>query len=294
MPQYTGRFAPSPTGPLHFGSLLAALASYLDARASDGRWLVRMEDIDPPREMPGAASLILRQLEAHGLVWDGPVLYQSQRAARYESVITRLLEQGDAYYCRCSRSDLKAMGGTYDGRCRGRGLPRRGNALRVQVPPGTDIDFEDIFQGAQHSALDRDVGDFVVLRRDGYYAYQLAVAVDDADQGVSHVIRGSDLLDSTFRQRFLLERLGWVPPVYGHIPVAVNRQGQKLSKQNLARSLNSHKPEENLYRALEALGIPASVECGGMDAQGLLAWAVGRWRRDCVPGGLAIPAPEDT
>ncbi len=286
---YTGRFAPSPTGPLHFGSLIAALASYLDARAAGGRWLVRMEDLDPPREMPGAADHILRQLEQHGLHWDGDVLWQSGRGEAYEAIIDDWLAREQAFFCRCSRRHVRAMGGAYDGRCRRLGLASRGNAVRVVVPAETVVTFEDLFQGPQRQQLDTAFGDFVIRRRDGYYAYQLAVAADDAHQGISHVIRGSDLLDSTPRQIFILGLLGAPVPVYGHIPVAVNPGGQKLGKQNLARSLDHHSPADNLRHALTWLGLPPAP--GITDPGRMLAEAVAAWDRRRITPGLSRPAP---
>lgn len=286
---YTGRFAPSPTGPLHFGSLIAALASYLDARAAGGRWLVRMEDLDPPREMAGAADHILRQLEQHGLRWDGEVLWQSRRSEAYEAIIADWLAREQAFFCRCSRRHVRAMGGGYDGRCRRLGLGSRGNAVRVVVPADTVVTFDDLFQGPQGQQLGTAFGDFVIRRRDGYHAYQLAVAADDAYQGISHVIRGSDLLDSTPRQIFILDSLGASTPVYGHIPVAVNPGGQKLSKQNLARSLDHHSPADNLQRALVWLGLPPAP--GTASPEQILAEAVAVWDRSLITPELSRPAP---
>ena len=286
----TGRFAPSPTGPLHFGSLVAALASHLDARAQGGRWLVRMEDIDPPREVPGAAALILRQLERHGLAWDGEVLYQSSRFAAYDAIVADLLARGAAYPCACSRQRLQGLGGVYDGHCWGRtDLDPARCAVRLGVPPGSVIRFDDLFQGPQAQDLNREQGDFIIRRRDGLPAYQLAVTADDAFQGVTQVIRGSDLLDSTGRQILLFGLLGSPAPVYGHIPVAINRGGQKLSKQNLAPSLDRHPPAANLRRALAWLGI--DTPAGEGDPEALLALAVGRWRRENIPAALARAAP---
>ncbi|KJS05153.1 MAG: hypothetical protein VR73_12965 [Gammaproteobacteria bacterium BRH_c0] len=286
-----GRFAPSPTGPLHFGSLLAALASYLDARARGGQWLVRMEDIDPPREMPGAAATILRQLEQHGLEWDGDVLFQSTRFAAYEAVIDQLLASGQAYCCSCSRQRIQSLGGVYDGHCRHRNMTRQGNGVRLMVPPATTIEFDDLFQGSQQQDLNRDQGDFVIHRRDGLPAYQLAVSVDDAFQGISHVIRGSDLLDSTGRQIFLLNTLGRKVPVYGHIPVALNAGGQKLSKQNLAPSLDTRDPADNLRTALLWLGVAREGDLAGLSVAQMLHWAVSQWDATQVPRHPGTAAP---
>lgn len=286
-----GRFAPSPTGPLHFGSLLAALASYLDARARGGQWLVRMEDIDPPREMPGAASIILRQLEQHGLAWDGEVLYQSTRHGAYAGVIEQLLASGRAYCCECSRQRIQSLGGVYDGHCRYRNIARTGNAVRLLVPGGTELGFADLLQGPQLQNLNREQGDFVIHRRDGLPAYQLAVSVDDGFQSITHVIRGSDLLDSTGRQIFLLRTLGKAVPVYGHIPVALNADGQKLSKQNLAPSLDLHVPADNIRNALVWLGVARREDLAGLSVEEMLQWGVSHWSLAQVPRHLGAPAP---
>ncbi|MFA5631873.1 MAG: tRNA glutamyl-Q(34) synthetase GluQRS [Porticoccaceae bacterium] len=288
---YIGRFAPSPSGHLHFGSLIAALASYLDARAEGGRWLVRMEDIDPPREVAGAASHILRQLECHGLHWDGDVLYQSSRLDDYRDLVARLFAKGLAYRCDCSRQVVQAMGGIYDGRCRARNVPATvPAAVRVRVPEGRVIAFNDLFQGRQEQRLDSEVGDFVVLRKDGLFAYQLAVVADDLAQGITHVIRGMDLLDSTARQVWLMAELGCGAPVYGHLPLALNRHQQKLSKQNLAQDIDLLPPAANLRLALEWLGI--AVPPGLEDIAALLAHGVSRWRRDLLAGRQALAAPQ--
>jgi glutamyl-Q tRNA(Asp) synthetase len=237
---YAGRFAPSPTGPLHFGSVVAALASWLDARAARGSWHVRMEDLDAPRMQPGAAAQILRTLEALGLEWDGEVLYQSRRAALYQAALAHL---GDlAYACGCTRREiadsslgLAADGAQiYPGTCRAgllRGKPAR--AIRVRTA-GAIVEFADRLQGPQRQNVEREVGDFVLLRADGQFAYQLAVVVDDAEQRITDVVRGADLLESTARQIFLQRLLGYPQPRYLHIPAAVNAAGEKLSKQTAA------------------------------------------------------------
>ena len=289
---YVGRFAPSPTGFLHFGSLLAALVSYLDARCRDGRWLVRMEDIDPAREMPGAADHILRQLERHGMHWDGEVLFQSSRLPAYREVLAELLDGGRAFYCRCSRREVKAAGGIYDGHCLRRPFVPAGApaAVRIHVPVDTIIAFDDLFQGRQRQCLDREVGDFIIRRKDGLFAYQLACALDDAFQGITDVVRGADLLGSTARQIWLITELGYGAPVYGHLPVALNAGGQKLSKQNLATDIDVLAPEENLRLALAWLGFPAAPEAAS--AAELLTWAAACWRREMLAGKGAAPAPE--
>ena len=256
---YVGRFAPSPTGPLHFGSLVAALASWLEARAARGRWLLRMEDLDAPRNQPGAADHILRTLERLGLTWDGPVVYQSRRAALYRETLERLEQR--TYWCGCTRREiadsslgLAADGAQiYPGTCRGGiapGKARRAIRLRTTNAP---IRFTDRVQGPQEQILERDVGDVVVYRADQHYAYQLAVVVDDAEQGVTDVVRGADLLDSTARQIYLQQLLGYPPPRYLHVPAAVNAAGEKLSKQTGAPPIGK---AEDLRKALAFLGQP--------------------------------------
>lgn len=251
MPAYQGRFAPSPTGPLHFGSLIAAVASYLDARCAGGGWLVRIEDVDEPRTMPGSEQQIVTCLRAHGFEFNTEIVRQSERKPLYQAALEKLIAEGIAYPCGCSR---KEAGDRYSGTCRN-GLPagKSTRAWRVRVP-ATPITFTDRLQGPQQESLEDTSGDFVVLRADGYFAYQLAVVVDDAEQGVNHVVRGADLLDSTCRQVFLQRTLGYPTPEYLHVPVALDAAGDKLSKQRLAPAIDSAAATENLMRALEFLG----------------------------------------
>lgn len=288
---YIGRFAPSPSGPLHFGSLVTALASYLDAKAKNGQWLVRMEDLDPPREQPGAASAILQCLDDHGLHWDGEVIYQSQRSDAYQACLDALLQAELAYPCSCSRQDLTAMGGIYDGRCRTRQVDsKRICSLRLKLYDlpnriSTDlIQFEDLIQGMQTQNLRHQAGDQILKRRDGYYAYQLAVVVDDIAQGITHIIRGSDLLEVTGRQLFLFELLGAPQPAFGHVPLAVQANGQKLSKQNHAKAIDSKLASRNLWQGLLFLGQKPPADLADAAADELLAWAVGHWQRSSVCG----------
>lgn len=293
---YIGRFAPSPTGPLHFGSLVAALASFLDARANQGRWLVRMEDLDPPREIPGAASLILEQLRQHGLNWDGEVLFQSRRHYRYKEVVDHFFRQGLAYYCNCSRQSVREMGGVYNGHCFRRSDLGPGDSAAVRIHltdsahNSTHISYEDRLQGWQSQNLTSEVGDFIIRRRDRFFAYQLAVVVDDWDQGITHVVRGIDLMESTPRQIWLQRQLGAPEPVYSHLPVAINRIDQKLSKQHHAPSLAKLSPAENLRLALSWLGIPVPPE--GQSAEGMVMFAVDYWRPERLRGLASRPAPE--
>ncbi|KFB21868.1 glutamyl-Q tRNA(Asp) ligase [Pseudomonas aeruginosa PGPR2] len=226
---YVGRFAPTPSGYLHFGSLVAAVASYLDARAVGGRWLVRMEDLDPPREVPGAQQAILETLERYGFEWDGAVERQSERFPDYAAVVEQLLRSGLAYACTCSRKQLEGFAGIYPGFCRDAGHAREDAAIRLRVPE-LEYRFVDRVQGEVHQHLGREVGDFVIQRRDGFYAYQLAVVLDDAWQGITDIVRGADLLDSTPRQLYLQELLGLSQPRYLHVPLIVQPDGHKLGK----------------------------------------------------------------
>ncbi|MFW5452860.1 tRNA glutamyl-Q(34) synthetase GluQRS [Thioalkalivibrio sulfidiphilus] len=259
---YIGRFAPSPTGPLHFGSLVAALASWLDARRHGGRWLLRIEDLDPPREVPGAADAILRTLEAFGLSWDGPVLYQSSRLETYWAALDELRAAGHAYDCGCTRREIAEAGQpgldgpVYPGTCRA-GLPpgKAPRAVRLRTEAG-EITFTDRMQGPIRQDVAREVGDFVIRRADGYFAYQLAVVVDDAFQGITHVVRGADLLDSTPRQILLQRLLGLPTPAYLHHRLVLTPEGEKLSKQTHAPAVDDTNPVPTLIRALEFLGEP--------------------------------------
>ncbi|STV82343.1 glutamyl-Q-tRNA synthetase [Klebsiella michiganensis] len=227
---YIGRFAPSPSGELHFGSLIAALGSYLQARAQNGIWRVRIEDIDPPREVPGAAETILRQLEHFGLHWDGEVLWQSKRHEAYRERLAWLREQGLCYYCTCTRARIHAIGGLYDGHCRDLRLGAENAALRLRQTRPV-LEFYDQLRGTivADEPLARE--DFIIHRRDGLFAYNLAVVVDDHFQGVSEIVRGADLIEPTVRQISLYQHFGWQAPDYIHLPLALNAQGNKLSKQ---------------------------------------------------------------
>lgn len=288
---YAGRFAPSPTGALHIGSLTCALASFLDARAAGGRWLVRVEDLDPPREQPGAAADILRTLELHGLEWDGDVVYQSQRHALYESALQQLARDGHAFRCTLSRTQLEALGGRHPGRAAAAPPPDTSNnsgddcAWRLDVPD-RDITFTDRVRGPQAFNLAQGEGPFVIRRRDGLYAYQLAVTVDDHVQGITDVVRGSDLLDSTLRQLLLQQALGYASPRYAHIPVLSDDQGGKLSKQHRAAPVTAERRLENLQLALRALGQPVP-DTGSVEE--LLAAAVAGWSLARVPRQASLP-----
>jgi len=298
MSAYRGRFAPSPTGPLHFGSLVAAVASFVDARAQGGSWLVRMEDLDPPRVVPGAADDILRTLEAFGLHWDETVVYQSARHAAYEAALQRLEARGAIFPCACTRKEIadSALGpdGTpiYPGTCRN-GLPpgKTGRAIRVLVDDAV-IRFVDRLQGEVVQELARSVGDFVVRRADGVYAYQLAVVVDDAWQGVTDVVRGADLLDSTPRQIHLQRLLDLPTPRYLHVPVATNARGEKLSKQTLAAPVDAKRPGCGLTAALDFLGHPVPDALRGAPPADILDWAVAHWNPAALPRARHLPISE--
>jgi glutamyl-Q tRNA(Asp) synthetase len=295
---YRGRFAPSPTGPLHFGSLVAAAGSFLEARTRGGEWLVRMEDVDTPRTVTGAAGAILRALEACGMEWSGAVLYQTTRVEAYAAALATLRQRGLVYACACSRREIADSatagieGPVYPGTCRG-GIPEGKSARTQRVDTrGAEIAFDDLLQGRMAQQLERDLGDFVLHRADGLFAYQLAVVVDDAEQGITDVVRGADLLDSTPRQIYLQRILELPTPRYAHLPVAVNAQGQKLSKQTLAAPLDERRPVPALVAALRFLGQepPASLEAGTVSD--LWQWALENWRIDRVPRARTAPAPD--
>ena len=286
----TGRFAPSPTGPMHFGSMVAAVGSYLDARAQAGRWIVRMEDLDGPRTVAGAAESILATLEDCGFEWDGPVVFQSRRTELYRAAIDRLTAAGFVYPCGCSRREMADSGlaidgaRVYPGTCRqglAPGRAARSFRLRTNDDP---VCFVDRLQGCISQAVARDVGDFVLLRADGQFAYQLAVVVDDADQAVTDVVRGADLLDSTARQIYLQRLLALPTPRYLHLPVAVNAGGEKLSKQTGAPGAG----RESVGDVLAFLGHAAPPEMSGAPPRELLAWGIAHWDIARLPATRAI------
>ena len=284
MAGYRGRFAPSPTGPLHAGSLVAALASWLDARAHEGRWLVRIEDVDSPRCVPGMDTVILKQLADCGLVSDEPVVWQSQRGALYEEALAQLQSQGQVYGCACSRKDIAsgwlALGAqrerhrawVYPGSCRHRGLSEATQAdplaWRFCVAPGT-VNWQDRWLGPQQQDVATEVGDFVLRRADGLWAYQLAVVVDDGEQGITDIVRGEDLADNTARQILLQRALNLPLPRYAHIPLVRAADGEKLSKQHGAEALDTQDPLKCLNAAALHLGLAPQT---GTVSEALLAW----------------------
>lgn len=282
---YVGRFAPSPSGALHFGSLIAALGSYLRARSLGGQWLIRIEDIDPPREVRGAADDILRTLEAYGLEWDGTVLYQSQRTETYQSYIDLLLAQDKAYFCQCSRKQIQSMGGIYDGRCHRRPQAHSPNlvssgAVRI-VNTAQVEEFNDNLMGHICVATPFAAEDFIIKRSDGLYAYQLAVVLDDAYQGITEVVRGCDLIEASCRQLSLYQTFGLTAPEWLHLPLACLTPGFKLSKQNHAQAIDKQHPQASLNAALEFLG-QRRVEQDASVAK-MLEQAVAQFQLSAIP-----------
>ena len=278
---YRGRFAPTPSGPLHLGSLVAAVGSYLDAKAHHGTWLLRIEDIDPPREVPGAADIIQRQLEAHGLWWDKAVRYQSEQSALYEHNLQQLTSAGYVYACDCTRKQIRSRAPYYTGFCRDRQLPFASNALRFtnDTPTYTYLDCQQGEVSAQHSWAAED---FILKRRDGLWAYQLAVVSDDRDQGITHIVRGSDLMVPTLWQLSLWQRLNEVAtsqplPSLRHLPLLTDAGGRKLSKQNHAPAIHAEQAVSNLSVALRALGLHLPEELHYEDVQVILKWAIQAW-----------------
>jgi len=284
---YRGRFAPSPTGPLHMGSLVAATASYLQARANHGVWLLRIEDIDPPREIAGAAERIIDSLEAHGFHWHGPVRWQSANFAEYHAAAEQLFADGFAYRCTCSRKDVRlsalALGPTghiYPGTCRHRRHRARSQqptALRLRTE-NSFLQFDDVLQGLISGDVNETIGDFVIRRNDGLIAYSLAVVVDDARQGITEIVRGCDLLDFTVAQIKLQQVLELPTPVYMHVPVVINERGQKLGKRTGAHAIDDQRPAANLRTALRILNQnpPADLTNAGTDA--IWTWATEHWQ----------------
>ncbi|GAB2668573.1 tRNA glutamyl-Q(34) synthetase GluQRS [Vibrio panuliri] len=285
---YIGRFAPSPSGPLHFGSLIAALGSYFQAKANQGQWLVRIEDIDPPREMPGASELILRTLEAYQLEWDGEVVYQSQRHHLYQQQIDAWISSGQAYYCQCTRKAIKESGGYYLGTCRDKQLSNdtpSATRLRMTQPVYEFIDQKHGRLTIPHPLAEED---FIIKRRDGLFAYNLAVVLDDIDQGVTEVVRGADLIEPTGRQISLYKMLGQSPIHYLHLPLALDENGQKLSKQNHAPAIDNSNPKPALLEAMHFLGfqLDPHIEQGNLDE--IIAWGVENWQICQLPNTTEI------
>lgn len=285
---YRGRFAPSPSGPLHLGSLLTAVGSWLDARAAGGEWLLRIEDIDPPREQPGAAALIQQQLYDHGLHWDRDILWQSQRSTAYQQVLAQLQQLKLAYCCHCSRKQIKEQGGHQGPWCR----------RQQHQPPGAwrfanlqaQLQFADLRLGQVAVPAAIAAEDVVLQRSDGLWGYPLAVVVDDLAQGISHVVRGADLLQATAPQLALMSALGATPPHYLHLPLVVAHPGFKLSKQNHAPAIDGRTAVANLRQALSLLGLPPPATLVGSDCHSLLHWALAHYQRQRLPSQQELPA----
>ncbi|MCM2678760.1 tRNA glutamyl-Q(34) synthetase GluQRS [Echinimonas agarilytica] len=277
--RYCGRFAPSPSGPLHFGSLIAAVGSYLDAKAIDGEWLVRIEDIDPPRQVTGADTQILNALEAFGLHWDQSVLYQSTHQQDFLDRIHQLVADQHAYACDCTRKRVKSIGGHYDGHCRDRHLPIEGHAVRFKHHHRVDH-FHDLRLGSIELHPPWNQEDFIIKRRDGLIAYQLAVVMDDLSQGVNHVVRGIDLLETTGWQIALYQNFEQQPPAYLHLPLALDEHGNKLSKQNHAAPINWQHPQPELCQALACLNLHVPQQLRHSTVSDILDWAKTHWNRE--------------
>ncbi len=286
---YRGRFAPSPTGLLHFGSLVAAVGSYLDAKSNHGEWLVRIDDLDPPRVVPGASKEILSTLDSLGMEWDGEVVYQSQRNDIYQEALASLNKLGLIYPCACTRkkiidSGMMGMSGPiYPGTCRNnRSVHAKLSAWRIETK-SDPIVFQDLLSGSICQRLNREVGDFVLQRADGVYAYQLAVVVDDAEQNITHVVRGADLQDSTPRQIYLQQLLGYPVLTYMHLPLVTNHAGEKLSKQTQATPIDLSNALAQLIAALGFLGQEPPVDLSNSDIPSFWQWAIENWRLEKIP-----------
>lgn len=282
--QYIGRFAPSPTGPLHFGSLVAAVASYCDAKANQGKWLLRIEDIDQPREVAGAADDIISTLQAYGFVWDGDILYQSARSTAYQAALDELKSQGMVYPCTCSRKTIADIteqkgieGAIYPQTCLHQAIDLNKTAAWRFTTPDQVTRFNDMALGLQSQHVATEIGDFVIKRADGLFAYQLAVVVDDAAQGVTHVVRGEDLLTSTARQILLQDALGFTHPIYRHTPIVTNTLGQKLSKQTQAEPLPLDSVSTHLCRAFEFLTLNPPAHLASATSSDCWEWGIQAW-----------------
>jgi len=293
----TGRFAPTPSGPLHFGSLVAALASYCQARAGGGRWLLRIEDVDTPRVVAGAETQIIEALEAFGFAWEGPLLRQSSRFEVYRGYLEQLLAQRHCFACECSRRSLReqgvasgVLGQIYPGNCRDRDLTAAGHSLRLDTRGAGRIEFHDGLYGDFALDLEHEVGDFVLQRADGVFAYHLAVVVDDHEQGIDEVVRGADLLENTCLHIYLQRRLGFTTPRYLHIPLVNNIQGVKLSKQSGALALDLDNAPQLLFAALNHLNQQPATDLKAASPAEILAWAVEHWTPAAIPARPAAIA----
>ena len=287
---YKGRFAPSPTGPVHYGTLIAAVGSYLQAKKNNGEWLIRMEDVDTTRKIEGSDVDILNTLEAFGFEWHGEIIYQSKQTELYEQALEQLISQSMVFPCLCSRKQLaESNSEIYPGNCRGRHLPEKNeHALRV-VAKNITIKFNDAVMAKQSQNIEQQCGDFVIKRRDGLFAYQLAVVVDDALQGISEIVRGADLLDCTPRQIYLQQLLNYPTPAYCHLPLAVDSAGNKISKSEGASKINIKLKEKQLVCVLDFLGQQPPVDLAESNIKDIWVWAIKHWQIKLVPQCKTIP-----
>jgi len=292
---YRGRFAPSPTGPLHFGSLLAAISSYAPARQAHGKWLVRIEDVDQPRCDSNSTKSILTALEAYGMHWDEEIIYQSQRGKYYQAALDTLSHKNRIYHCACTRKEINKINPStdrnhiYPGTCKN-GIPEGKTARSIRVRTNsTIISFDDCVQGTFAQNIANEVGDFIIKRADDLFAYQLAVVVDDEEQGITDIVRGSDMLDSTPRQIFLQQQLGFFTPRYTHIPLAINSDGQKLSKQTKAPAIKLDDPRPTLINALNFLNQQVPSELRDTDIETIWQWVIQNWATNNIPSQPGLP-----
>ena len=289
--KYIGRFAPSPTGPVHFGTLVAAVGSYLEAKTNHGDWLLRIDDVDTTRKVEGSDVAIIRTLEAFGFQWSGEILYQTQMIDAYEAALDKLIEQSLVFPCLCSRKQLheSGAGNIYPGTCRSRKLPEaEEHSLRL-IAEDITISFNDMVMGKQAQNIKTECGDFIIKRRDGLFAYQLAVVVDDATQNVTEVVRGTDLLDSTPRQIYLQRLLGYHTPGYCHLPLAVDSAGNKISKSEGRSKIELAHREQLLIETLDFLGQQVPEALNGSGIGDIWKWAIDNWDVAKIPASKSIP-----
>ncbi|HIF51031.1 MAG TPA: tRNA glutamyl-Q(34) synthetase GluQRS [Thiotrichaceae bacterium] len=278
---YRGRFAPTPSGPLHFGSIIAALGSYIQSHQNHGKWLVRIDDIDQSRAVAGANKIILEQLESLGLFWDESVVYQSQRLDLYQAALDELQQNEYTFPCACSRKDLSDK--PYPGTCRN-GITSGNKARSIRLKTNNnEVGINDFLQGFYKQCLQSEIGDFIIKRADGYFAYHLAVVVDDAEQNITDIVRGIDLLDSTPRQVYLQNKLNLLTPSYLHLPIAVDKNGKKISKADKAESITTNKPNEILFKALNFLGQKPDEKLKTYNVETILDWSIKNWDANSLP-----------
>lgn len=280
-PNYTGRFAPTPSGPLHFGSIVAALGSYLQAKSNQGKWLVRIDDVDLARSVSGADKIILEQLESLGLYWDEEIVYQSQRFELYQSALEKLQSLNCTYACACSRKIID--GNIYPGTCRNGIKPgETARSIRIRTDDN-ETGIVDLLQGSYTQRLESEIGDFIIKRADDFFAYHLATVVDDAEQNITEIVRGIDLLESTPRQVYLQRKLNLFTPSYLHLPIAIDKSGKKISKSAGMGTTSSNKPNEILFKASSFLGMKPPERLKSDNIESILAWAIESWKPEILP-----------